>query len=473
MANRSAGIRNQNWPWLDHNLTRVLLLIIAVVSGIASGCFLYERNLGPISELFERNDCSPGMVVSSGESCYYPASNYQFRVSTAGASVLGSTGIQLQNIKVDYNSDQYAFQARRLENSTSWLIEVAGKWVDAGDPRTGLCEVGVIVRPGEYCHDPATGAAFRVYATDQEHIGDQKRSPYPEGYGVLLYWLSEKKPSEGPPLLADDEVYHGGFRAVRLQERTKDCARCWKIVSVGEPPQPAQAAAPQQSQEGARAQADGSAPKSEGPRMLAEAQAPEPCGLRPSVAGNPDPPSHNTVRDALVVLLFCTEDPDRATFHDLGEAGGDFGSSAPDGSTGCDFHGGHSGWHVQTKTAAREARADETFYSLTKGRVVRVSVERGGETESSFIAVWDETADRTTIYKRARKIFVHEGQDVLVGDALGIQGGYPMLDETENELVHIEVHAGLKSEPACGAGDDGILDPLSDSYLYDSVTANR
>ena len=103
----------------------------------------------------------------------------------------------------------------------------------------------------------------------------------------------------------------------------------------------------------------------------------------------------------------------------------------------CDgYLGGHSGWDVQTQSVAgNEKTADEEFYSLTSGEVIAIGGTLGK------IAVYNATANKTTLYLHARAIYVSQGQTVNVGTALGIQGnvGLGFSNPSEHEHVHIEV----------------------------------
>ena len=142
----------------------------------------------------------------------------------------------------------------------------------------------------------------------------------------------------------------------------------------------------------------------------------------------------------------------------------------------CDsFLTGHSGWHVQTKSVAGDLTADEKFYSLTSGRVIRIHIEKGKEGyQEGFIAVYDYELHYTAFYARVREALVAVGKDVVVGQELGIQGGGYRLSGTNDEHVHVEVQKGELSEDeqskvwiACGAR--GTIDPIANSYLYNSV----
>ena len=134
----------------------------------------------------------------------------------------------------------------------------------------------------------------------------------------------------------------------------------------------------------------------------------------------------------------------------------------------CDgYLGGHSGWDVQTQSVAgNEKTADEEFYSLTSGEVIAIGGTLGK------IAVYNATANKTTLYLHARAIYVSQGQTVNVGTALGIQGnvGLGFSNPSVNEHVHIEVRDGWSEYASCGAGatqDPINIDPID--YLYESI----
>lgn len=162
------------------------------------------------------------------------------------------------------------------------------------------------------------------------------------------------------------------------------------------------------------------------------------------------------------------------------------------------YRGGHSGWDAQTKNVAKTESEDMPFYSLTAGRVIGV---KGGDPDTlSVIAVHsndDFNPDgMTTLYLHAREIFVSPGQEISVGDCLGIQGNaglwhlatakernlYLNINEDlttqqerkENyrEHVHIEVREGETKLTAYGAGISQLgghptMDPIP--YLHNSI----
>ena len=81
------------------------------------------------------------------------------------------------------------------------------------------------------------------------------------------------------------------------------------------------------------------------------------------------------------------------------------------------YIGGHSGWDAQTKNVAgAKPPQDVRFYSLTVGKVIRV----GGKYNT--IAVHNADDGKTTLYLHAKRVFVEEGDSVVIGTCLGIQG---------------------------------------------------
>lgn len=124
------------------------------------------------------------------------------------------------------------------------------------------------------------------------------------------------------------------------------------------------------------------------------------------------------------------------------------------------YDGGHSGIDIQTKDVAGTATADREFYSLTNGVVLAATPVR-----SNAIAVFDDAANKTTIYLHARTVFVKIGDRINVGARLGIQGnsGLGYSNTNSSEHVHVEVRTGNTPAAACGASS--AIDPVD--YLYD------
>lgn len=150
----------------------------------------------------------------------------------------------------------------------------------------------------------------------------------------------------------------------------------------------------------------------------------------------------------------------KATYHDYNS----YGAWVERWAGGCrGYDGGHSGWDAQTVSVAQAATANEPFFSLTTGVVVRA----GGDSNNT-IAVYDAVQDLTTLYAHAHEVDVRVGQVLRVGDRLGIQGNAGLSsDPTEREHVHVELRAGKRLRLACGA--TSALNPFN--YLYRSVTA--
>ena len=163
------------------------------------------------------------------------------------------------------------------------------------------------------------------------------------------------------------------------------------------------------------------------------------------------------VRARLARALFGDGKP---TYHDYNS----YGARVARWAGGCrGYDGGHSGWDAQTRSVAQAATANEPFFSLTTGVVIRAG---GGS--NNTIAVYDATEHVTTLYAHAREVDVRVGQVLRVGDRLGIQGNAGLSSNpTEREHVHIELRAGKRLRLACGT--TSALDPFD--YLYRSVTA--
>ena len=144
-----------------------------------------------------------------------------------------------------------------------------------------------------------------------------------------------------------------------------------------------------------------------------------------------------------------------------------------DGVTYCDerrsgYHGGHSGWDTQTKSVERGNKpADERFYSLTAGKVIKTGGKYG------TIAVYNCEDDKTTLYLHARRIYVSEGLFVKVGTPLGIQGNKGLNDANPNDRVHVhvEVRKGRTEYSSLGAEDTRTIDPIRD--LYEWIKSER
>lgn len=193
-------------------------------------------------------------------------------------------------------------------------------------------------------------------------------------------------------------------------------------------------------------------------------------------------------KDAIVAALFGyddTKDSDRHTNHDYNDWGcGVSGQFVAD----CDvrdsekeevatrvkkrewnaYDGGHGGWDVQHNDSNAE------FRSLTTGTVLVA-----GSGKCKAIAVYDDAANRTTIYLHASHVLVARGASVVVGDPLGMEG----TSCADGEHLHVEVRVGPIREDvgplvfARGAGlevnrplrcGEISVDPIP--YLYWSVS---
>ena len=186
-------------------------------------------------------------------------------------------------------------------------------------------------------------------------------------------------------------------------------------------------------------------------------------------------------KDELSEALFKVVSHDK-TNHDYN----DFGCSWD----GDPYIGGHPGWDVQTKEAVNHPEIDVPFYSLTQGTVIRVgkiahdfktgknyevldllSLEARNRLRATLennktIAVYNPINKKTTLYLHARRVFVSPGDDIFVGNCLGIQG------KTGNAFgvhVHIEVRDG--EQPLAAPGDGSAEPPIL--YLYKSIMENQ
>ena len=183
-------------------------------------------------------------------------------------------------------------------------------------------------------------------------------------------------------------------------------------------------------------------------------------------------------RDAITEALFRII-PHTDTNHDYNGYG--CFPSKQDG-----YIGGHSGWDVQTITVGGIETADEPFYSLTPGIVIKViKAEKGNLNKTSVIAIYNEACDKTTLYLHAREIdpSIINSVDKYIDKRkyLGIQGGtglwhlatarqreeYKGKEESFREHVHIEVIEGdlrEKEEQRPARGAYQSIDPIP--YLY-------
>ena len=107
------------------------------------------------------------------------------------------------------------------------------------------------------------------------------------------------------------------------------------------------------------------------------------------------------------------------------------------------YDDGHSGIDFQTKDVAGTATADRVFYSVSKGVVIAA-----GTDNYNTISIYDSSNNITVLYLHARTVNVSTGDDIDIGDQLGVQGCKGAGDA---EHVHIEIQCGKKTTPACGA----------------------
>jgi hypothetical protein len=123
------------------------------------------------------------------------------------------------------------------------------------------------------------------------------------------------------------------------------------------------------------------------------------------------------------------------------------------------YTGGHGGIDIQTKDVAVQLTADRIFYSLSEGEVIAADQDI-----YKTIAVYDAINNRTVLYLHARSVFVSVGDQINLGQPLGIQGnnGLGYTDQNTNEHVHLEIQVGMKTGPACGA--DCSIDPVNIIY---------
>ena len=148
------------------------------------------------------------------------------------------------------------------------------------------------------------------------------------------------------------------------------------------------------------------------------------------------------------------------------------------------YEGGHGGWDVSHRDTAPQ------FYSLSEGAVIAAG---GNNWPCNDIAVYDEDADKTTIYLHAGTVLVRVGEPVSVGTPLGTEGA--RCRGTVGEHIHLEVHEGraevryggpwngfttTRRIYARGAGQSAqsthprseySIDPLP--YLYRQVTGRQ
>ena len=162
-------------------------------------------------------------------------------------------------------------------------------------------------------------------------------------------------------------------------------------------------------------------------------------------------------KDLLTERLFGLRpgEADTYTRHDLNDWGCNVAASPPaDCNAGKAFYdgnvnkaawnayeGGHGGWD-----ASHHDRRP-IFYSLSEGEVIAAG---GNNWPCNDIAVYDEDAEKTTIYLHAGTVLVRVGDPVSVGTPLGTEG--TRCRGTVSEHVHLEVREGRSAALWGGAG---------------------
>lgn len=172
-------------------------------------------------------------------------------------------------------------------------------------------------------------------------------------------------------------------------------------------------------------------------------------------AGSRDTAAVHGVKRLITRALFLIRGGDvvhcaSADYNDFGEEPG----------IGPGYEGGHAGWDVQTTNVAFGATANVPFYSLTAGTVAYINDALG--------AIGVDDGKNTVYYFHARHRYVDMGQQVAVGEPLGIQGnaGLGFSNPSTQEHVHIEVHRnqerphnfrGAVNAPGRGGTDSLLL----------------
>ena len=138
----------------------------------------------------------------------------------------------------------------------------------------------------------------------------------------------------------------------------------------------------------------------------------------------------------------------------------------------------HYGLDIQTKSVGGRNSANEPFYSLTPGEVIKVNESAG------LVAVWGGSDhDATVTYLHARRIDVEVGAHVRVGEQLGIQGNLGLvgahrsfgLNDSDRqyyddnphswaEHVHVELRWGKYVGDLCA--ETGAINPLDGASYY-------
>lgn len=464
----------------------LLFLIAALVAAVPGAALISDRWFG--TEIIERvvtrnrGDCRAQLELSRGEFCTYPGSEMKFRVTEVGAfwADEGNARVNSINLPEEKLAPGHTFQALEL-NDGRWRILAAGPWLIVGN-QDGYCERGAKLGPGHMCllplHPPMT---FRVYGVRHPRGISATQGGYAElvnQLGGTIVFDPQKITWLRPRSSSDIEL-------VTRIRATRQSDGLWAIEEVGwssdaeqgrnqtdMPPTQVQ----NESQQGESKDQNGVrqgplSPEGESNRALVPSESEDDNG---NVNEQHEESELEKRKNALVEKLFAIADADLETYHDYADFGAERRGPR---EYECDgYIGGYASWRVQTKTVAGDDTAEEEFFSLTVGEVI---VAEQGEGRG-IIGVWDEAADRTTFYVSARRSFVELGDMVGVGDRLGIQGGNPNLFGTRNEGVQIQVREGKRVFLTCGrdGNENGLIwpedpddpiDPIADSYLYESV----
>lgn len=152
---------------------------------------------------------------------------------------------------------------------------------------------------------------------------------------------------------------------------------------------------------------------------------------------SPDSPAVHDVKKLIARVLFLIRS-DLNVVHCVDADYNDFGEYGPS------YKGGHAGWDVQTTNVGEGATANVPFYSLTAGKVVYPPDSSLRTPYGAWGAIGVDDGENTVYYLHARHIYVYEGQQVEVGEPLGIQGDTGV---SGAEHVHIEVHRNQERPP--------------------------
>ena len=142
----------------------------------------------------------------------------------------------------------------------------------------------------------------------------------------------------------------------------------------------------------------------------------------------------------------------------------------PNNTSKCDgYQGGHSGWDVE-----HTHDAEAPFYSLTTGKVIHIALPDPNDIKKlSYIAVYNETDDKTILYLHPSKVKVDLDKDVDIDTPLGNQGN---TGNSTAPHVHVEVRDRRTVYASCGIEHSKISghpneDPIP--YLFEWVNKER